>query len=57
MNESSLNIKAKWYFGNNRTRNLRLSPPAWYAPFFLTTNYNYAENYSDYGVYAIDLKT
>jgi hypothetical protein len=57
MNESTLNTKTKWYFGNNRSRNLRLSPPAWYAPFFLTTNYSYAENYSDYGVYAIDLKT
>lgn len=44
-----------WYFGNNRSPNLRLSKPQWYAPFFLTTNYAYAADYADYGVYMIDL--
>ena len=55
MNESSLDKKANWYFGNNRAKNLRLSPPKWDAPFFLTTSYKYAEDYSDYGVYKIEL--
>lgn len=54
-NESSLNKKSNWYFGNNRSKNLRLSPPKWDAPFFLTTSYKYAEDYSDYGVYKIEL--
>ena len=54
-NESSLDKKANWYFGNNRAKNLRLSPPKWDAPFFLTTSYKYAEDYSDYGVYKIEL--
>ena len=54
-NESSLDKKSNWYFGNNRAKNLRLSPPKWDAPFFLTTNYKYAEDYSDYGVYKIEL--
>lgn len=44
-----------WYFGNNHSPNLRLSKPQWYAPFFLTTNYAYAADYADYGVYMIDL--
>jgi len=35
---------------------LRLSKPEWYAPFFLTTDFKYAEDYSDYGVYTIQLK-
>lgn len=56
MNESFLNTKAKLYFGNNRAKNLKLSKPEWYAPFFLTTDYAYAEDYADYGVYSIDLK-
>lgn len=55
MNESSLDKKSNWYFGNNRAKNLRLSPPKWDAPFFLTTSYEYAEDYSDYGVYKIEL--
>ena len=55
MNESSLDKMSNWYFGNNRAKNLRLSPPKWYAPFFLTTSYKYAEDYSDYGVYKIEL--
>ena len=54
-NESSLDKKSTWYFGNNRAKNLRLSPPKWDAPFFLTTSYKYAEDYSDYGVYKIEL--
>jgi hypothetical protein len=57
MNESKLDIKTVWYFGNNRSKNLRLSPPQWYAPFFLTNDFNYAKDYSDYGVYSIDLKS
>ena len=57
MNESAIDTNIIWYFGNNRSRNLRLTPPQWYAPFFLTSNYKYAIDYSDYGVYAIDLKT
>lgn len=56
ISESRLDKKSIWYFGNNRAENLRLSPPKWYAPFFLTTNYHYAEEYSDYGVYTITLK-
>lgn len=56
INESQINLKNKWYFGNNRSKNLHVSPPKWYAPFFLTTDYKYAEEYSDYGVYEIILK-
>ena len=56
MNESYLDKKSTWYFGNNRSKNLRLSQPRWYAPFFLTTNYSYAADYADYGVYSIILK-
>lgn len=56
MNESTLDKKSTWYFGNNRSPNLKLLPPKWYSPFFLTTDYNYAEEYSDYGVYIITLK-
>ena len=55
MNESSLDKMSNWYFGNNRAKNLRLSPPKWDAPFFLTTSYKYAEDYSDYSVYKIEL--
>ena len=55
INESSLDKKSNWYVGNNRAKNLRLSPPKWDAPFFLTTSYKYAEDYSDYGVYKIEL--
>ena len=55
--ESHIDVKAKWFFGNNRAKNLRLSPPHWYAPFFLTTDYKYAEEYSDYGVYTITQKS
>lgn len=29
--------------------------PRWFAPFFLTTNFKYAQDYADYGVYKIDL--
>lgn len=54
--ESQLDKKTIWYFGNNRSKNLKIVPPKWYAPFFLTTDYNYAEEYSDYGVYTITLK-
>lgn len=53
MTESKIDTSRVWYFGNNRTKNLRLSPPKWYAPFFLTTDYNYAREYADYGVYTI----
>ena len=56
INESKIDLSYHWYFGNNRSKNLRLSKPAWYAPFFLTTSYSYAEEYSDYGVYIITLK-
>ena len=35
---------------------MRLYPPQWYAPFFLTTSYAYAQEYSDYGVYALTLE-
>lgn len=55
INESKLN-NTQWYFGNNRSKKLKLSQPQWYAPFFLTNDYNYAQDYSDYGVYLIDLK-
>ena len=55
--ESRVDISKIWYFGNNRANNLKLAPPKWYSPFFLTTDYNYAEEYSDYGVYTITLKS
>ena len=35
---------------------MKLASPKWYAPFFLTTDYKYAEDYADYGVYTITLK-
>lgn len=54
--ESHMPIDQTWYFGNNRSKNLRLSPPHWSHPFFVSTDYGYAEEYSDYGVYQIDLK-
>ena len=57
MNESTLDIKSIWYFGNNRSPNLRVSKPKWYAPCFLTTSFEYAQDYSDYGVYKITLKS
>lgn len=56
ISESYLDKKSIWYFGNNRAENLKLSPPKWYSPFFLTTDYDYAEEYSDYGVYTMSLK-
>ena len=43
VNESALDKKSTWYFGNNRAKNLKLSPPKWHSPFFLTTDYSYAE--------------
>ena len=54
--ESRVDISKLWYFGNNRANNLKLAPPKWHSPFFLTTDYSYAEEYSDYGVYTITLK-
>ena len=57
IDESQINLQNRWYFGNNRSKNLKVSPPKWYAPFFLTTDYKYAEEYSDYGVYTITLKS
>ena len=56
ISETILDKKSIWYFGNNRSPNLRLFQPRWNAPFFLTTNYKYAQEYSDYGVYTIILK-
>ena len=56
MNESTLDKNTTWYFGNNRRKNLKLKPPKWYAPFFLTSSYEYAQDYADYGVYTITLK-
>ena len=56
LQESSIDLRHIWYFGNNRSKNLKLAPPKWYSPFFLTTDYSYAEKYSDYGVYTITLK-
>lgn len=56
MNESILDKKTIWYFGNNRSKNLKLKPPKWYSPFFLTSSYKYAQDYADYGVYTIKLK-
>ena len=32
-----------------------MTKPSWNAPFFLTTSYEYAKEYSDYGVYKIEL--
>ena len=55
MNESKIDLTKKWYFGNNLSRNLRVTKPAWNKPFFLTTSYEYAEDYADYGVYEIEL--
>lgn len=56
MTESVLDKKTIWYFGNNRSKNLKLNPPRWYAPFFVTSSYRYAQEYSDYGTYTIILK-
>lgn len=56
VNESSLDSSDIWYFGNNRSRNIRIVKPNWNTPFFLTTSYEYAKDYSDYGVYEIELK-
>ena len=53
--ESHIDLAETWYFGNNRAKELKLSPPEWYAPFFLTTCFEYAKEYSDYGVYTIIL--
>ena len=55
VNESSLDSSLIWYFGNNRCKNLRVTKPNWNKPFFLTTDYSYAEDYADYGVYKIEL--
>ena len=55
--ESKIDTSKIWYFGNNRAKNLKLVPPKWYAPFFMTTDYSYAEDYADYGVYTITLKS
>ena len=55
--ESRIDTTKVWYFGNNRAKNLKLAPPKWYAPFFMTTDYKYAEDYADYGVYTITLKS
>ena len=55
--ESRIDISKIWYFGNNRAKDLKLSPPKWHSPFFLTTDYSYAVEYSDYGVYTITLKS
>ena len=55
IDESQLEAEEQWYFGNNRSKNLKISNPSWNAPFFLTTSYEYAKDYSDYGVYKIEL--
>lgn len=56
VNESRIDLKNIWYFGNNRKKDLKLQHPKWYSPLFLTSSFEYAEQYSDYGVYAIQLK-
>ena len=55
LEESMVEAEETWYFGNNRSKNLKIAKPSWDAPFFLTTSYEYAEDYSDYGVYKIEL--
>lgn len=55
LEESAVKAEETWYFGNNRSKNLKIAKPSWDAPFFLTTSYEYAEDYSDYGVYKIEL--
>ena len=55
IDESQLEAEEQWYFGNNRSKNLKVVKPSWDAPFFLTTSYEYADDYSDYGVYKIEL--
>lgn len=44
-----------WYFGNNRSKSLKMQMPGWSHPLFLTSSYSYAEDYADYGVYKIQL--
>ena len=56
VNESRIDLKNIWYFGNNREKDLKLQHPKWHQPLFLTSSFEYAEEYSDYGVYAIQLK-
>ena len=55
--EANIDLTKPWYFGNNRSKNLKIYPPRWSAPFFLTTSKEYAEDYADYGVYKIELKS
>lgn len=55
IDETELEAEEQWYFGNNRSKNLKIAKPSWDAPFFLTTSYEYAKDYSDYGVYKIEL--
>lgn len=56
INESHLDISKHWYLGNNRGKDLKISRPAWNAPFFLTTSKEYAKDYADYGVWEVVLK-
>ncbi len=55
LEETAVEAEETWYFGNNRSKNLKIAKPSWDAPFFLTTSYEYAEDYSDYGIYKIEL--
>jgi hypothetical protein len=55
IDEYKIDMSKTWYFGNNRSKNLRIAKPEWYKPFFLTTSYKYAQDYADYGVYKIYL--
>lgn len=54
-NEAKVDGKKVWYLGNNRAKNLKIVQPSWDAPFFLTDNFSYAEDYSDYGVWKVIL--
>lgn len=55
LKEAFINIKQIWFLGNNRAKNLRIVQPAWNYPFFLTTDFEYAKDYADYGVYKVIL--
>jgi len=52
-NEAKIDGKQVWYLGNNRKKDLRIVQPSWNHPFFLTTDFTYAEGYSDYGVWKV----
>lgn len=55
-NEAKVDGKKVWYLGNNTdSKDLRIVQPSWNKPFFMTTDFDYAEWYQDHGVYKVIL--